>query len=477
MHPSHRDLAIRAADGGGDAVLLEALLEDIDIGSSDTASPQALSPRAAWPEHEHADLSVVEPLVSACREMEALEGQALATLWSDYEQTARARLEGWQERRDASAQRWADAKHSLRGGWQDEALLSAESSDAEDRQELPSSASAAGLEAACDDHHGVAIEEGGTTLEEPASLGGLLDGTQIWEALTGGLAVWDLHHRGASDRIGEVLRMAAEKGQALETEEADLDVEEGVTTYVPQGHESQSSGVLIPQDPPQSGCYSESSPTGAKADTSQTISREDLSMEVVDVVRPALPSQGTEAIAPLPKEVPQSAWASSQVRRRELSCMLQEDALVTAQAARAWHQRQHAERVLMTIADDQSAAHRMEDRREVEGRRMLRAMHESRAHRIHLKALQRNRDAMVVEDSAGRQRRESLWMAQEERPSSWWRSADRAVTVMARAVRERRAEVAVPHRLQQTPCCTRYADWPHSESKPVGGAIGIEAIA
>ncbi|KAF4704016.1 hypothetical protein FOZ63_006644, partial [Perkinsus olseni] len=465
--------------------------------------------------------------------MEALEGQALATLWSDYEQTARARLEGWQERRDASAQRWADAKHSLRGGWQDEALLSAESSDAEDRQELPSSASAAGLEAACDDHHGVAIEEGGTTLEEPASLGGLLDGTQIWEALTGGLAVWDLHHRGASDRIGEVLRMAAEKGQALETEEADLDVEEGVTTYVPQGHESQSSGVLIPQDPPQSGCYSESSPTGAKADTSQTISREDLSMEVVDVVRPALPSQGTEAIAPLPKEVPQSAWASSQVRRRELSCMLQEDALVTAQvplrhqlsasiangsstseagpspprlllntlacsaleaqqrelsyerramegadqAARAWHQRQHAERVLMTIADDQSAAHRMEDRREVEGRRMLRAMHESRAHRIHLKALQRNRDAMVVEDSAGRQRRESLWMAQEERPSSWWRSADRAVTVMARAVRERRAEVAVPHRLQQTPCCTRYADWPHSESKPVGGAIGIEAIA
>ncbi|KAF4687279.1 hypothetical protein FOZ60_004153 [Perkinsus olseni] len=467
MDPSHRDLAIRAADGGGDAVLLEALLEDIDIGSMAAGpvyfphAPQALSPRAAWPEHDHEDLSVVEPLVSACREMEALEGQALATLWSDYEQPARARLEGWQERRDASAQRWADAKHSLRGGWQDEALLSAESSDAEDRQELPSSASAAGLEAACDDHHGVAIEEGGTTLEEPASLGGLLDGTQIWEALT--------------DRIGEVLRMASEKGQALETEEADLDVEEG---------------VLIPQDPPQSSCYSDSRPTGAKADTSQTISREDRPMTVVDVVRPALPSQGTEAVAPLPKEVPQSAWASSQARRRELSCMVQEDALVAAQAsatehergrltledtfalryrqwqlyqqgrslssptpthhprllspggpaaraaARAWLQRQHAERVLMTIADDQSAAHRMEDRREVEGRRMLRAMHESRAYRIHLKALQRNRDAMVVEDSAGRERRESLWMAQEERPSSWWRSADRAVTVIARAVRE-----------------------------------------
>ncbi|KAF4751568.1 hypothetical protein FOZ63_025035, partial [Perkinsus olseni] len=134
MHPSHRDLAIRAADGGGDAVLLEALLED--IGSSDTASPpvgipvvtvgaasvyfsyapQSLSPRAAWPEHDHEDLSVVEPLVSACLEMEALEDRDLAALWSDYEQTARARLEAWQERRDASAQRWADAKHSLRGG-------------------------------------------------------------------------------------------------------------------------------------------------------------------------------------------------------------------------------------------------------------------------------------------------------------------------------------------------------------------------
>ncbi|KAF4699643.1 hypothetical protein FOZ62_024009 [Perkinsus olseni] len=469
MDPSHRDLAIRAADGGGDAVLLEALLEDIDIGSSDTASPQALSPRAAWPEREHADLSVVEPLVSACREMEALEGQALATLWSDYEQPARARLEGWQERRDASAQRWAHVKHSLRGGWQDEGLLSAESSDAEDRRELPSSASAAGLEAASDDHHGVAIEEGRTTLEEPAALGGLLDGTQIWEALT--------------DRIGEVLRMASEKGQALETEEADLDVEEG---------------VLIPQNPPQSGCYSDSRPTGAKADTSQTIPREDRPMTVVDVVRPAVPSQGTEAVAPFPEEVPQSAWASSQARRRELSCMVQEDALVAAQAdpgryvcpevspmaalparhvpllprlllitlacsaleaqqrelsyerramegadqaARTWLQRQQAERLLMTIADDQSAAHRMEDRREVEGRRMLRAMHESRAYRIHLKALQRNRHAMVVEDSAGRERRESLWMAQEERPSSWWRSADQAVTVIARAVRKHRAEI------------------------------------
>ncbi|KAF4700320.1 hypothetical protein FOZ63_015305, partial [Perkinsus olseni] len=40
-------------------------------------------------------------------------------------------------------------------------------------------------------------------------------------------------------------------------------------------------------------------------------------------------------------------------------------------------------------------------------------------------------------------------------------------------VAERRAEVALPHRLQQAP----YATWPHSESKPVGGAIGIEAIA
>ncbi|KAF4694672.1 hypothetical protein FOZ63_000698 [Perkinsus olseni] len=444
MDPSHRDLAIRAADGGGDAVLLEALLEDIDIGSSDTASPQALSPRAAWPEREHADLSVVEPLVSACREMEALEGQALATLWSDYEQPARARLEGWQERRDASAQRWAHVKHSLRGGWQDEGLLSAESSDAEDRRELPSSASAAGLEAASDDHHGVAIEEGRTTLEEPAALGGLLDGTQIWEALT--------------DRIGEVLRMASEKGQALETEEADLDVEEG---------------VLIPQNPPQSGCYSDSRPTGAKADTSQTIPREDRPMTVVDVVRPAVPSQGTEAVAPFPEEVPQSAWASSQARRRELSCMVQEDALVAAQvpllhhlsatleaqqrelsyerramegadqAARTWLQRQQAERLLMTIADDQSAAHRMEDRREVEGRRMLRAMHESRAYRIHLKALQRNRHAMVVEDSAGRERRESLWMAQEERPSSWWRSADQAIQTVYRGFRQRREFSAV----------------------------------
>ncbi|KAF4666205.1 hypothetical protein FOL46_003228 [Perkinsus olseni] len=521
MDPSHRDLAIRAAEGGGDAVLLEALLEDVDIGSSDTASPpapQALSPRAAWPEQDHEDVSVVEPLVSACREMEALEDQELAALLPDYDQTARARLVAWQERRDASAQRWADAKHTLREEWQDEALLSAESSDAEDCQEPLSSSSvpATGLEAA----DGGDLEEDEAPQEEPASPGGLLDGTKNWEALRG--------------RIGEVLRMASEKGQALDREEADLDVDEGVTTYVPQGHEGQSSGVLIPQDPPQSGCYSDSRPTAAKADTSQTIPREDRPMTVVDVVRPALPSQGTEAVAPLPEEVPQSAWASSQARRRELSCMVQEDALVTAQAsatehergrltledtfalryrqwelyqqgrspsfstletqqrelsyerramegadqaARAWLQRQHTERLLMAIADDQSAAHRMEDRRDVEGRRMLRAMHESRAYRIHLKALRQNRDAMVVEDSGGRERRESLWMAQEERPSSWWRSADRSVTVIARAVRKRRAEVALPHGLQQAPCWTRYASWPHSESKPVGGAIGREAIA
>ncbi|KAF4714130.1 hypothetical protein FOZ62_010389 [Perkinsus olseni] len=225
MDPSHRDLAIRAAEGGGDAVLLEALLEGVDIGSSDTASPQALSPRAAWPEQDHEDVSVVEPLVSACREMEALEDQALATLWSDYDQTARARLEAWQERRDASAQRWAHVKHSLRAEWQDEALLSAESSDAEDRQELPSSPSAAGLEAADDDGHDVGMGVQGAPQEELASLGGLLDGTQISEVLR--------------DKMEGVLRMAAEKGQALGTEEADLVVDEGVTTYVPQGHEVQ----------------------------------------------------------------------------------------------------------------------------------------------------------------------------------------------------------------------------------------------
>ncbi|KAF4757096.1 hypothetical protein FOZ63_023815, partial [Perkinsus olseni] len=480
MDPSHRDLAIRAADGGGDAVLLEALLEEVDISNSGTASPQALSPRVAWPEQDHEDLSFVEPLVSACREMEALEDQALATLWSDYERAARARLEAWHESRDASAQRWAQVKHSLRGEWQDKALLSAGSSDAEDREELPSSPSAAGLVAA-DDHAVVTEEEEeeeGAPQEEPVSVGGVLDGTQKWEALR--------------DRMDEVLRMAAEKGQTLETEEADLDVDEGgvAASRTPQG----------PSD-----CHNDSSSTGEKADTSQTISREDPPMTVVDVVRPALPSQGTEA--PVPKEVPQSAWASSLARRRELSRMVQEDALVAAQAsatqhergrltledkfalryrqwelyqqgrspprlllitlacsaleaqqrelsyerramegadqaARAWLQRQHAERLLMTIADDQSAAHRMEDRREVEGRRMLRAMHESRAYRIHLKALQRNRDAMVLEDCMGWERRESLRMAEEERPSSWWRHADRAVTVIARTLRKRRAEVA-----------------------------------
>ncbi|KAF4658086.1 hypothetical protein FOL47_008193 [Perkinsus chesapeaki] len=109
-------------------------------------------------------------------------------------------------------------------------------------------------------------------------------------------------------------------------------------------------------------------------------------------------------------------------------------------AAREWIRLQHLERNSMVAEDDHSAAQRMEDRREMEGRRMMRAMHESRAYRIYLKAVRRNRCHMAIKDAESGELRECYWMSDEEAPSLWWRKADGAVTTIARGVRRRRDE-------------------------------------
>ncbi|EER04003.1 hypothetical protein Pmar_PMAR008355 [Perkinsus marinus ATCC 50983] len=441
MPPRHLHLAMEAADGTarGNASLLEALLEDVEVlsCSSGTVSPKAPSPRAVWADEE--DCDVVEPLVSALRETVPLEVGELSGLWVAWEEAARDGVEAWRAWRDASDLHWAEVKHALREAWQNEPLLSPEGSDGEDPLVGPSSGDAVDLEA---------------TSEVDGGVEGLSDGIgQPCNYPTNGTPEW-AEFRG---RIDEVLSMALEE-EVLEKREEAL-FESGAMAFSiieSVGHCISECSLPPSPLPALSDPYQKEEAT----DLDNTTPRADQHMTIAWSDHAPPPKREEVLTSSLGKEaVPiylQQVQSDTKAQYRELCCMVREDALVAAQASvtehergrvaredtcaqrqrqwelyqrrlearqkelawertamgwadqacRAWAQRQRQERSLMSLADDHSAAQRMEERREMEGRRMLRAMHDSRAYRIYTKALWRNREAMVVEDLISGEARE-----------------------------------------------------------------------